>query len=289
MRLIKDSNKKNALLLFILSVGLLIAIKMALQYKIKNVTDLEEKIQKERLERIDRKRIMSHLMVDHKHGLTYCWNHKAASTSWSEFFSRLTNNIYILRSKEYYKLNSYMAPRTELELTESLRETTKFMVIRHPLSRIVSAYRDRIKNNPDSFQGRKFIPLIHNQVKNQVTIDRIPSFNDFVQYIVNGNSISIDSHWTPYSLQCDPCSIKYDAIIKTETMMKDFTYIQTKKNLTKEISLFERHRINRSEKEEFTATKKYLSQLENQLFYKLLAHYQQDFLLFDYDPFLFIG
>ncbi|CAB4068237.1 unnamed protein product [Lepeophtheirus salmonis] len=182
MRLIKDSNKKNALLLFILSVGLLIAIKMALQYKIKNITDLEEKIQKERLERIDRvckylpkngslferqKRIMSHLMVDHKHGLTYCWNHKAASTSCG-----------------FYKiLNSYMAPRTELELTESLRETTKFMVIRHPLSRIVSAYRDRIKNNPDSFQGRKFIPLIHNQVKNQVTIDRIPSFNDFVQYI----------------------------------------------------------------------------------------------------------
>ena len=59
----------------------------------------------------------------------------------------------------------------------------------------------------------------------------LPTFKDFVKYLINDvpskdNIISkahgvSDIHWMPYYVNCAPCDIHYDIIMKMETMNED--------------------------------------------------------------------
>ena len=51
-------------------------------------------------------------------------------------------------------------------------------------------------------------------------------FQEFIQYIVDGAE---DAHWKgPYSTQCEPCIVDYDAIIKLETFSADVPQVIAK-------------------------------------------------------------
>lgn len=47
-------------------------------------------------------------------------------------------------------------------------------------------------------------------------------FSAFIEYFLNGNQ---NRHWSSYALQCAPCRVNLDYIIKMETMAADQSYI----------------------------------------------------------------
>lgn len=114
----------------------------------------------------------------------------------------------------------YLSPKTEDEFKEAERRSFKFTVVRHPFRRLVSAYRDRLVKNPDSFQARKFNPLIRGE---NSTIP--PTFPQFVRFLLSTPPAEYDPHWTPFWLHCSPCSVSYDAIVKLETADRDMNEI----------------------------------------------------------------
>ena len=99
----------------------------------------------------------------------------------------------------------------------------KFMVVRHPLTRLVSAYNDKIIGGGDRQGFQPVIRVIrqqHNKAENTTV-----TFSDFLEYILELSPRRLNQHWRPISMVCDPCHVEYDKIIKLETQKEDLREI----------------------------------------------------------------
>ncbi|KAA0202305.1 hypothetical protein HAZT_HAZT007743 [Hyalella azteca] len=85
-----------------------------------------------------------------KDGLTYCPVYKAASTSW-------LHNLCVLAGADPHWLNNKTLhistvarrfwPQLEYDVAASVVPgTLRFMIVRHPFDRLISAYRDKLEN-----------------------------------------------------------------------------------------------------------------------------------------------
>uniref|UniRef100_A0A7M4FL70 Carbohydrate sulfotransferase n=1 Tax=Crocodylus porosus TaxID=8502 RepID=A0A7M4FL70_CROPO len=93
------------------------------------------------------------IFVEHKHKLIYCEVPKVGCTNWKRIIFLLQMNLsrdaseikhdYIHTSHLLKRLSSYPSDKQE----ELLNSYTKVMFTRHPLERLVSAYRDKLLPN----------------------------------------------------------------------------------------------------------------------------------------------
>ena len=81
-------------------------------------------------------------------GTIYCFNHKVASSTWMSFFARMQSRTQqfqnIIKSEKYYKVKDILSAD---DLTVMDEDNTAFIIVRHPLDRLISAFTDRILNN----------------------------------------------------------------------------------------------------------------------------------------------
>jgi len=56
----------------------------------------------------------------------------------------------------------------------------------------------------------------------------VPSFGQFARFVLASAEAghAADSHWRPFWQQCAPCAVRYDAVIKLETLQDDFENLQ---------------------------------------------------------------
>ena len=76
----------------------------------------------------------------------YCWNYKVASSFlMSLMFKSLTNGSELELGIQPWTLQNSMSPRTMAEWRLGAGAGANILVVRHPMVRLVSAYRDRIE------------------------------------------------------------------------------------------------------------------------------------------------
>ena len=130
--------------------------------------------------------------------------------------------IKIIMFNINYRVKWKLAPKSQNEVLEADYYT--FTVVRHPFDRVLSAFRNRILNGC-TWQAKKHIPKIIQ--KNKLKYDQkgcvvtLPTFRQFVDYILFSKSRRIDPHWSTYASGCAPCLVNYDAILKLETSEED--------------------------------------------------------------------
>ena len=108
------------------------------------------------------------------------------------------------------------------------KDYTKFMVMRHPFDRLISAYHD--KAFPHFINNGKAITrhyskhiskwVIKQYHKTDTSINKRDfnaTFWEFGKYIFHKG----DRHWSPYHSVCGECIIDYDFILRTETLDAD--------------------------------------------------------------------
>lgn len=190
----------------------------------------------------------------------------------------------------------------------------KFMIVRHPFERIVSAYRDKLENlnigkehGIEHFYqkyGRKIVAKYRQEGHGPPPADRYsqdkdnpalpppkgiePTFEEFVRYLINTDLVYYaDDHWMPYYLHCTPCLVDYDVIAKFETLERDQRYIIQKRKLEKKIEVSWKH-LTKGKKTAETV-KKYFATITKEQLLKLYEKYRIDFELFNYsiDDYLF--
>ncbi|PNJ83087.1 carbohydrate sulfotransferase 11 isoform X1 [Pongo pygmaeus] len=183
---------------------------------------------------------LKHLVVDEDHELIYCYVPKVACTNWKRLMMVLTGRgkysdpMEIPASEAHVSanlktLNQYSIP----EINHRLKSYMKFLFVREPFERLVSAYRNKFTQKYNiSFHKRYGTKIIKRQRKN-ATQEALRKgddvkFEEFVAYLIDPHTQReepFNEHWqTVYSL-CHPCHIHYDLVGKYETLEEDSNYV----------------------------------------------------------------
>ncbi|XP_066977729.1 carbohydrate sulfotransferase 10-like [Macrobrachium rosenbergii] len=251
----------------------------------------------------------------HDPNIVWCEIPKAASTSWMVNFLRLghyrENDTTLADFSEeerdairfetrlkddnlhFRVLRLFPAPNTTKERYEVFSKALRFIIVRHPFTRLLSAYQDKMTTlNPlpiiykfrqlqidiiERYRGNKTIPRNHDS--------NFPTFDEFVQYVIDStaNLKTLKDWkkvicWQPYWTKCGVCAHDFQLIMKTETLEEDERFLVKLANLHELDKIYEWRHSKKSniEKEEF------FKQLSTKQVHSLYQRYRLDFLLFGY-------
>jgi len=119
------------------------------------------------------------------------------------------------------------------DLISRVKHYTKVILVRHPLTRLLSAYRDKLESGSDipflRNAGRKIIAKYRkNPTKEALKMGTGVKFTEFLQFLIDSGKRGdfLNQHWAPYTLLCDPCHMNYDIVMKLETVDSDMEYIK---------------------------------------------------------------
>lgn len=187
--------------------------------------------------------------------------------------------------RKYKTLNFY----NKSEIQERLQTYFKFMVVRHPLKRIASAYEDKFfkqGSSPVTFQlyNKKIQRKVIGSVPKKFRKSRVVTFEQFAKYLTMTDPSEYDSHWARYHDLCSPCDIHYDYIAKLETLDTDAPVIisHLKKSTAHASGLqVPSYNANHNETKD-KPYKEYYKDINQTTLLKLQDIYSFDFKLFDY-------
>ena len=151
--------------------------------------------------------LTSHLL-DNKMKIMYCWNHKVASSFWMWMFSKIHTGREPQPGKPTWMIQNKISPKHLSTYKRVVSTYQNILLIRHPMVRLVSAYRDRI-------YGLKATYTTYKRIAEALNLDRIdtklkfsvkrgikgklqtinyskpiavPTFPEFVQYLLSTNT-----------------------------------------------------------------------------------------------------
>ena len=245
--------------------------------------------------------LKSDILVDRQRDFFWCKVPKAASTSWAELFlsarKRATNN----RGLTHTTLRRLMPrPKSLLELRNIQTKSFSFMTVRHPFDRLLSAYRDkffRLDNSSEedtkatkfyTLYGSSIIKTYRKEPPQNIMYNNVPTFKEFVSYLLETSVATYNEHWLPYFLLCTPCHVQYNIIGKTETINEDSREIMERLkehgvSLTNQEEASLQHTHKTGNRSTTSSSEIYFSQIPNRMVQSLHNRYLLDFLMFGYD------
>ena len=199
----------------------------------------------------DRKRLLQDftykmLFVDDKRKVIYCEVPKVACTSWKVLFANLSGNVSedewprihnLVHATSYYPKYGFkhLWQYSPAEREERLKNYYKFMVVRNPYSRIVSAWENKFKAHTGQSKwyhenvGRYIIKKYRENPSNaSLATGSDVRFEELVKFVGNPDETKqsrFDLHFWHQMSICSPCLIKYDYIAKLETLQEDIDTI----------------------------------------------------------------
>jgi len=189
---------------------------------------------------------------------------------------------------------------------------TNLLVVRHPFERIISAFRDKLEqcHGPKNCTldnnwyyktyskrivsqhrsealkvlGREFFSPKNNfgapyPVTRTWRSDKMPSWWEFVQYLLSTPPSSYDEHWIPVSKYCSPCSLHYTRILHSETIQEEEQELAIELGAS---GLIKPRRENDNSGGRHHMTDAYFSLLSDNDIEALFNIYRDDFLMFGY-------
>ncbi len=240
----------------------------------------------------------THIIVDDEKKLLFCGIPKVSSTSWKRKLIAMSkihnvNRTWILTTTairhdemmKHYGLR-FLHTYSPSDIADILKTYFKFVFVRHPFDRLVSAFKDKFNpNNPhkgyQKIVGIKAIKMFRkNASHNALETGNDVTMKEFLQYVVKeglDNHIEHE-HWQTYIKLCLPCLIHYDVIGKLETHERDMKYMLSKLWPQTKDQWFPHGNPARST----DARKKLFKDIPLYIQSNLRFIYQQDFQMFDY-------
>ncbi|ELT95102.1 hypothetical protein CAPTEDRAFT_202989 [Capitella teleta] len=212
----------------------------------------------------------SKFFTDEKHRITLCSLPKTGMTSWKEFLRKLATGLDKVghsHNRNSLKKRGITVDEGDKIYQGKYRRYYKLLEVRHPFSRLISAYKNRVYNKPDG------------PCKGPVR-GVFPTWIQFAEYVVNGNRSCHNRHWMPYNELCPICEMKFDAVTKLETIHTDVADFLERHNFSDEYQFYQR---NVAPGPPGKSTEDYINELPQELFSKLRKMLSADMKLFGYD------
>ncbi|XP_022079703.1 carbohydrate sulfotransferase 11-like [Acanthaster planci] len=237
-------------------------------------------------------RTMSHLLVLDSHKIIYCYVPKVSCTNWKRILL-VAKGIFpsvkkIEQRQTHLATDSHMRTLSSYPLataTRLLKEYKKFLFVRHPFERILSAYIDKFQMDyPASkhFRETSAVEMVrYGDVSNTQRLKDGTlniSFQQFSRYISDPKNQNLEPHWQEMYRQCQPCMIKYDYIGNYSTLKEDADFIIKATNLNQPFP----DSTNPTGSSKQSKIRRFFSQLTAADIGDLYRRYSTDFQLFGY-------
>lgn len=177
--------------------------------------------------------------------MLYCRLPKIGCTSWKRVIAYLSGNLSVssvLQASrqtvhtEYH--HAYVRELshdmyTSIDVAYRIAAYFKFVFVRHPLERLLSAYVDKIQNRSTLEEGKfeqfdyvsYIIKICRNNIgsRNSEEIEPQVTFHEFLCYVSKAPADKLNRHWQPYWMTCNFCEPrwKYDYIGEYETIAEE--------------------------------------------------------------------
>jgi len=199
-------------------------------------------------------------------------------------------------------LHDYMFEKFSLKFPDhnlKLSHLYKFVFVRHPFERLVSAFHDKFITIQQLNLMKPFINFYLNQnginkpnskewqhiTKEWVNKNINVTFQNFVSFVLHENSLKEEIsgpswHWWPFSDVCKICDIGYNYIGQLESLQEDISCILEK---FPEYKVFQgmktniKNKVNASGHHNKNMTMEYFSQLSKSTIIELYRMYKLDF------------
>jgi len=235
------------------------------------------------------------MIVDEKNKLMYCELPKVGSSNWKRVMIKLTDdrfddvrNVLAIRKPrklEHYNLR-YLSDYPWQERLEMLEKYYTFIIVRDPVERILSAYKDKAFDEFRGGLGRRVYSFLQKTNRTEQFTDYdVESFHRFLAYLnargaeagASGDIGIRVRHWTRYFDICRVCDVNWDFVGKVESIVEDAAYMLKEVNLS--------HIVEYPYYRKATDTsmiKKYFTGLTKEGMERLYETFKLDFDLFQY-------
>ncbi|XP_035669201.1 carbohydrate sulfotransferase 10-like isoform X1 [Branchiostoma floridae] len=181
------------------------------------------------------KHTLGQLIVNDKYNILYCFVPKTGCTTTKLVFYNLEMGTnHTMNTIEVHKHNfTYLDQYSDEEIEQRLRNYQKFIVVRDPLERLLSAWRDKFVHGRDLLT-EKFQDMwstIENKTSEYDIIRNVP-FKAFLKAVAMDKHKWKNAHWEPAYKLCSPCQVKFDFVAHTDTLAEDFPLFFQKVGIT---------------------------------------------------------
>ncbi|XP_030628277.1 carbohydrate sulfotransferase 12-like [Chanos chanos] len=245
---------------------------------------------------------LENLIVDDRHGIIYCYIPKVGCTEWKRIMIVLSESLKVngvpvknpldISHDDTHKRTSvvFLNRFSKQVMKEKLEKYKKFIFVRHPYVRLISAYRDKFVKENQEFYTRYGLHMLRKygnnsrppaNVKVAHAAGILPSFSNFIQYVTDPETLKhglFDEHWRQMYRLCHPCQINYDFIGKMETMEEDAAFLLHILHVDN-IVKFPPSNINRTAE---SWVREWYANIPDEWKRKLSKIYERDFKLFGY-------
>ena len=220
------------------------------------------------------------IAVDDENKIIYCALQKVGSKTLIRLLGKARGiNGRVRRWDAFQRLGNY----TEEEKLFRLQTYFKFVIVREPLQRLLSTFKERYRDGAplrhvDRHNRERIVSRLRPNDANPEgkNGDYDVSFSEFIQYFA-GN-VSRYPPCRQFEKICHPCVINYDFIGRLETLNEDGPRILKLTGIDDRVTFPRIHKSTDSDD-----VLEYYSQLPPHYIRQLGEHYRNDFEMFSYE------
>ena len=168
------------------------------------------------------------LMVSDYHQVVYCIPPNIGCNTFRNLlYKDNVSDVVNMRQPKIHNVFSYLREHNVVPLSKFTVEEAKyrldsyhkFIVVQHPFSRLLSAFREQFI--PYGWNVSQFEEVIKGFFSSRNTSKTLP-LAEFLKLIVARSAAFRHSHWDKHYNMCFPCAINYQQIVKMETLEDDY-------------------------------------------------------------------
>lgn len=234
------------------------------------------------------------IIVNDKHNLLYCYIPKVACSNWKRVLMVLNGDAadpYQINTADVHNRSlgyfRYLNEYTPEEIVYRLSTYYKFLFVRHPFERLVSAYRNKFIESYNltlfkKLYGRRIIKHFrHNPDAKSLKTGEGVSFSEFVNYLLSSDPEYMDRHWKQFDLLCHPCLVYYDYVGHFENLIPEANDLLRTLQVD-DVTRFPGNITSKYKQASSDLAQKYFKELSKKQIEGLKNLYRHDFNMFGY-------
>uniref|UniRef100_A0A3B3H828 Carbohydrate sulfotransferase n=1 Tax=Oryzias latipes TaxID=8090 RepID=A0A3B3H828_ORYLA len=235
---------------------------------------------------LQRKTLLHHVLVNDRYRFLYCYVPKVACSNWKRVLKVLNGaleSVDVNIKMDHHSDLTFLSSLKPEEIRYRLKHYFKFMFVREPLERLLSAYRNKF-GEIESYQKKYGVEIVKRYRKSHTKVQSVRgddvTFTEFIRYLVDEDVERMNEHWMPMYNLCQPCAMSYDFIGSYEHLETDADFVLQLINVPSSVHFPERQTWYKPVTTETLHF--YLCSLPQKLLRELLPKYILDFSLFTY-------